>query len=261
MEILFIGDIVGKSGRDCILSFLPDFIEDNFIDFVIANGENVTHGKGLSKEHMIELLESGVDVITLGNHAFAKKDIFSFIDDYEEVIRPYNLHNIFPGKGSNIFVINNKKIRVTNMLGRVYVGMNVDNPFDCVKNIVENEEPSDIHIIDFHAEANGEKLALAWAFDGKVSAVLGTHTHIQTNDARILDNGTAYISDVGMCGPVNGILGCEKEGVIKRTWTGYPATFEVLVDNKVEFSAVILSIDDKTNKVTKITPIKKTLSL
>ena len=261
MEILFIGDIVGKPGRDLVLSLLPDLIDEYGLDFVIANGENVTHGKGLSKEHMLELLEAGVDAITLGNHAFAKKDIFTYIDDYEELIRPYNLHNAFPGRGTSIFDVNGKKIRVTNLLGRVYMGMNVENPFDCLKHIVDKEEKVDIHIVDFHAEATGEKLALGWAMDGLVSAVLGTHTHVQTSDARLLSNGTAYISDVGMCGPRNGILGCQKEGVIKKTWTGYPFTFEVLIDNDVTFSGVVLSIDDYTNKVTKITPIQKNILL
>lgn len=261
MEILFIGDIVGKPGRDVISSFLPDYIEENAFDLVIANGENVTHGKGLSKEHMLELLDGGIDVITLGNHAFAKKDTFSYIDDYEEVIRPYNLHKDFPGCGSNIFDVNGKKVRVTNMLGRVYLGMNVANPFDSLKEIIDEQEKADIHIVDFHAEATGEKLALAWAFDGLVSAVIGTHTHVATSDARLLSNGTAYQSDVGMCGPYNGILGCQKEGVIKRTWTGYPTAFEVLIDSEVIFNATILTIDDHTNKVVKITPVQKIFSL
>lgn len=261
MEILFIGDIVGRPGRECVYTILPDLIDEYGIDFVIANGENVTHGKGLSKEHMLEMLENGVDAITLGNHSFAKKDIFTYIDDYEEVIRPCNLHDVFPGRGTSVFEVEGKTIRVTNLLGRVYMGMNVENPFDSLKDIIENGEKTDIHIVDFHAEATGEKMALGWAMDGKVTAVLGTHTHIQTNDARILKDGTAYISDVGMCGPRNGILGCEKEGVIKKTWTGYPSTFEVLDEDETIFSAVVITLDDVTNKVRKITPIQKNINL
>ena len=261
MELLFIGDIVGKPGRDCIKAVLPDLIDTYDIDFVIANGENVTHGKGLSKEHMVELLENGVDVITLGNHAFAKKDIVNYIDDYDEVIRPYNLHSVFPGKGTNVYEIYDKKIRVTNLLGRVYMGNNVENPFDSLKHIVEKEEKCDIHIVDFHAEATGEKLSLAWAFDGLVTAILGTHTHVPTNDARLLSNGTAYQSDVGMCGPYNGILGSKREGVINRTWTGYPSVFEVQIEKEVIFCATLISIDNHTNKVTKIQPIQQILEL
>ena len=142
MEILFIGDIVGRPGRECVYTLLPDLIDEYGIDFVIANGENVTHGKGLSKEHMLEMLENGVDAITLGNHSFAKKDIFNYIDDYEEVIRPYNLHSVFPGRGTSVFEIEGKTIRVTNLLGRVYMGMNVENPFDSLNDIVENDSLS-----------------------------------------------------------------------------------------------------------------------
>ncbi len=259
MEIMFIGDIVGKPGREVIKTLLPSLIEEYLIDFVIANGENATHGKGLSKEHMLELLNSGVDVITLGNHAFAKKDTFEYINDYDEVIRPYNLHKCFPGKGTNVFDLYNKKIRVTNLLGRVYLSMNVSNPFDDLEQIIK-EDKSDIHIVDFHAEATGEKMALAKAFDGKITALLGTHTHVATMDTKILDNGTAYQSDVGMVGPYDGILGCECKGVIERTWKGLPATFDVEESGKKVFNATIISIDDKTNKVINIEPIQRILA-
>ncbi len=256
MNILFIGDIVGKPGRKAVCDSLQDLIEENEIDFVIANGENATHGKGLSKEHMLELIEAGVDVITLGNHAFAKKELFDYINDYEEVLRPLNLHSIFPGNGTGVYEFENKKIRVTNLLGRVFMSLEVDNPFDKLLEIVENDN-SDIHIVDFHAETTGEKQALAFAFDGKVTAVLGTHTHVPTADNRILPKGTAYQSDVGMVGPYNGILGADKEAVIKRTWTSYPSVFQVEDSPEVILSASILKINDYTNKVEKIERIKK----
>ncbi len=256
MKILFIGDIVGKIGRETVCNHLEEIINDYGIDFVIANGENATHGKGLSKEHMLNLLECGVDVITLGNHAFAKKDIMQFIDDYEELLRPYNLHDVFPGKGTNIFKFEDKEIRVTNLLGKVFMNMEVKNPFDCLEEIVNNDH-SDIHIIDFHAETTGEKMALANAFDGKVSAILGTHTHVATCDNRLLKLGTAYQSDVGMVGAIDSILGCKKEQVIKKTWTGYPCVFEVQDEGECIFSASLLEINDYTNKVTKIERISK----
>lgn len=256
MNILFIGDIVGKAGRNAVKNLISDIIEDNEIDFIIANAENATHGKGLIKEHMLELLECGIDVITLGNHAFAKKELFDYINDYDEVLRPANMHKVFPGKGSNVFNFENKKIRVTNLLGRVFMNMEVNNPFDTLESIV-SEDDSDIHIVDFHAETTGEKQALAYAFDGKVTAVLGTHTHVTTADNRILINGTAFQSDVGMVGPYNGILGSDKESVIKRTWTGYPCVFKVEESRKTIFSGTILHIDDYTNKVFNIERIQK----
>lgn len=256
MNILFIGDIVSKLGRNAILNHLAYIVQEHEIDFVIANAENATHGKGLSKEHMLELLSNGVDVITLGNHAFAKKEIFNYINDYDEVIRPMNLHSIFPGKGTNVYKFENKTIRVTNLLGRVFMNMEVDNPFDMLQNIIK-EDNSDIHIVDFHAETTGEKQALAFAFDGKVTAILGTHTHVQTADNRILPNGTAYQSDVGMVGPNNGILGAAKESVIKRTWTGFPSVFNVEDEGESIFCATLLKINDYTNKVEKIERIQK----
>lgn len=260
MNILFIGDIVGKQGRNFIASELEKIISDYEIDFVIANGENATHGKGLSKEHMLLLLEHGVDVITLGNHAFAKTEIFDYIDDYDEVLRPNNFHHIFPGKGTNVYTFENKTIRVTNLIGRAFMNMNsLGNPFDDLEKIVK-EDKSDIHIVDFHAESTGEKQSLAFAFDGKVTAVLGTHTHVVTADNRILPLGTAFQSDVGMVGPYYGILGADKDAVIKRTWTGYPSVFSVDKNKTTIFNGTILHINDYTNKVEKIERILKIIN-
>lgn len=256
MNILFIGDIVSKLGRDVVNYMIERLTNEYSIDFIIANGENATHGKGLSEAHFKELLDSGIDVVTLGNHYGAKKEIFNYIDSYECILRPYNLHKSIPGVGTNVYDCNGVFIRVTNLLGRAFMANNLDNPFDSLQEIV-NSDTSDIHIVDFHAEATGEKYSLAYAFDGKVSAVLGTHTHVQTRDYRILDNGTAYISDVGMCGPYNSILGTRKEEVIQRTWTGLPATFDVIEHDECLFSAVLLEFDDASNKCLSIKPIYK----
>ena len=261
MNILFIGDIVGKKGRKALEAFLPSFIEENSIDFVIANAENASHGKGLNREHMLDILSSGVDVITLGNHAFAKKELFTYIDDYQEVLRPANFHHIFPGKGSNIYVVNGKKIRVTNLIGRVFMPQGVENPFETLEKIIDEEEKADIHIVDFHAEATGEKEALAWDFDGKVSAILGTHTHVPTADLRLLPKGLAYQSDVGMVGPYNGILGSSRKEVILRTKTGYPSIFELEEDGPTIVCATLLVVDDHTNKVLKMKPIQQLLEI
>lgn len=259
MDILFIGDIVGKLGREVAAKVIESITSERPIDFIIANGENATHGKGLIESHFNFLIDSGVDVVTLGNHYAAKKEIFNYIDSYDNLLRPNNLHDSVPGVGTGLYECNGVKIRVTNLLGRVYMGDFVKNPFDDLQEILNNEERADIHIVDFHAEATGEKYALAYAFDGEVSAVLGTHTHVQTRDARILEKGTAYMSDVGMCGPYNGILGTRKEDVINKTWTGMPTLFNTVEDDDAIFSGVILSFDDGTNRCIGIEPIYKVI--
>lgn len=258
MKILFIGDIVGSMGRNIVGMMIDRITSEEPIDFIIANGENATHGKGLSEDHLNELFDVGIDVVTLGNHYANKKDIFNFLDSYEELLRPNNLHHSIPGTGSGVFNVNGVKIRVTNLLGRVYMALDVNNPFDDLDSICASDE-SDIHIVDFHAEATGEKYALAHAFDGKVSAVLGTHTHVQTRDARVLPNGTAYISDVGMCGPYDSILGVKKEDVVKRTWTSQPTPFNVQEEGEGIFSGVILTFNDATFKCERIQPIYEIL--
>ncbi len=246
MNILFIGDVVGKLGREAVKYFLNNNIDD--YDFVIANLENATHGKGLNRSHFLEMLSCGIDVVTLGNHYYAKKEIETYIDDYDNCLRPYNLHSSLFGRGSNVFNVNGLKVRVTNLIGRVYMNEANTNPFDDLEKICSNDD-SDIHIVDFHAEATGEKQSLAWAFDGKITALFGTHTHVQTNDLRKLKNGTLYISDVGMCGPYNGILGSSREAVIKKTWTGIPTLFEVQEDDEYIFSAVEFIIDEESKKI------------
>ena len=246
MNILFIGDVVGKPGRQAVQYFLENNQDD--YDFVIANLENASHGKGLNRNHFLQMMEAGVDVVTLGNHYYAKKEIETYIDDYDNCLRPHNLHSSLFGTGSNVFSYNGLNIRVTNLIGRVYMSEGANNPFDALNEIVNNDN-SDIHIVDFHAEATGEKQALAWAFDGKITALFGTHTHVQTNDLRKLKQGTVYISDVGMCGPYNGILGSSREAVIKKTWTNIPTIFEVQEDDEIVFSAVELIVDETSKKV------------
>lgn len=254
MNILFIGDIVGEVGRRVVYKEIERLTSQIPIDFIIANGENATHGKGLIESHFNELLDDGIDVVTLGNHYAAKKEIFSYIESYDSILRPNNLHHTIPGSGSEVFDCNGVRIRVTNLLGRVYMGQQVNNPFDNLQDVCALQD-FDIHIVDFHAEATGEKYALGYAFDGKVSAVLGTHTHVQTRDNRILPNGTAFISDVGMCGPYNSILGSKKEEVISRTWMGTPSVFTIEEKDDAIFCAVLMNFDDNTHKCRSIEPI------
>jgi len=229
---------------------LPYFVDKYKIDFVIANAENATHGKGLIHNHYQELVDAGIDVITLGNHYDSKNEIYRYIDRSDRLIRPINLLKEFPGEGSALFDIDGVTIRVTNVLGSAFMNIDVNSPYLATLQLLEEAEPSDIHIIDFHAEATGEKQSYAYAFDGVVSVVLGTHTHVQTNDARILPKGTAFISDVGMTGFYDGVLGFDKESVIRKNMYGEKSKFEPPEDGRGVLSAVVLDIDE-TNGLAK----------
>ena len=255
MKILFIGDIVGKIGRRMIKEKLPYFIKKYDVDFVIANGENVTHGKGLIRHHYEELIDAGVDVITLGNHYNSKTEITKYIDGADRLIRPLNLRNNFPGDGSAVYDVDGVLVRVTNLLGSVFMNEEVNSPYLALLELLETGEPSHIHIIDYHAEATGEKQSFGYALDGKVTAILGTHTHVQTNDAKVLEKGTAFISDVGMTGFNDGILGFEKDSVIKLIVYGEKSKFQVPDEGKGLFSAVVLDVDENTGLANSIIPI------
>lgn len=255
MKILFIGDIVGRIGRRMVKEKLPYFVNKYDIDFVIANGENVTHGKGLMRNHYQELVDAGVDVITLGNHYDSKNEIRRYIDRVDRLIRPLNLIHEYPGEGSATFDLDGIIIRVTNVMGAAFMDESVNSPYLATLELLNNEEPSNIHIIDFHAEATGEKKSYAYAFDGKVTAVLGTHTHVQTNDATILEKGTAYISDVGMTGLNDGVLGFEKDSVVRKLMYGENGKFAIPDDGKGLFSAVVIDADEVTGLARDIFPI------
>ena len=254
MKILFIGDVVGKVGRRMLKDYLGTYVEKYGIDFVIANGENVTHGKGLIQRHYQELLDAGVDCITLGNHYNSKNEINRYIDSADRLVRPLNLLNGFRGDGSVVYDLDGVSIRVTNLLGSAFMEEQVNNPYYAMLDLFE-EEPANIHIVDFHAEATGEKQSLGYVLDGKVSALLGTHTHVQTNDCRILPNGTAYISDVGMTGFNDGVLGFEKESVIRKNFYGEMVKFTPPEEGVGIFSAVVLDINEFDGKTRQIFPI------
>ena len=255
MKILFIGDIVGKVGRRMVKEKVPYFVNKYNIDFVIANGENATHGKGLIKHHYDELLSSGVDVITLGNHYDSKNEIRRYIDRVDRLIRPINLLNEYPGVGTEIYDLDGVTIRVTNLLGSAFMDENVNSPYLAMLNVLQDEEMANIHIVDFHAEATGEKQCLAYALDGKVSAVLGSHTHVQTCDAKILPNGTAFISDVGMTGFADGVLGDTVESVVPKIVYGEKSKFTPPDEGRGLFSAVVIDIDEQTGTANSIFPI------
>ena len=255
MKILFIGDIVGKIGRRIVKDKVSYFVNKYDIDFVIANGENATHGKGLIYNHYLELINSGIDVITLGNHYDSKNEIRKYIDRVDRLVRPANLLKPFPGEGSIIFDIDGINVRVTNILGTAFINEEVNNPYYSLLEILSEDVNVTIDIVDFHAEATAEKMSFARAFDGKVSAVLGTHTHVQTNDARILPHGTAFISDVGMCGEYDSVLGFETESVVNKTVYGKEQKFQINEQGKGLFSAVVIEVDDITGLAKNIFPI------
>ena len=245
----------GKVGRRMLKERIPYYVDKYNIDFVIANGENATHGKGLNRNHYFELLDAGVDVITLGNHYMSKSDILRYIDNVDRLVRPYNLLKEFPGEGSIIFDVNGISVRITNLLGSAFMDEEVNSPYYSALTIMSEEEPVTVHIVDFHAEATGEKQALAFALDGKVTAVLGTHTHVQTNDAHILPKGTAFISDVGMTGYADGVLGCTSETVVEKLIYGKQTKFQVPDEGRGIFSAVVIDVDDMTGLANQIFPI------
>lgn len=247
--------MVGRVGRRMLKERIPYYVEKYDIDFVIANGENASHGKGLTRNQYFELVDAGVDAVTLGNHYMSKSDILRYINQVDRLVRPYNLLKEFPGEGSVVFEVNDVSVRVTNILGSAFMNEEVNAPYYSILNLLAEEEPATIHIIDFHAEATGEKQSLAFALDGKVSAILGTHTHVQTNDAHVLPNGTAFISDVGMTGFADGVLGCTKETVVEKIIYGKQSKFQTPDEGRGVFSAVALDVDDISGLAKQIFPI------
>lgn len=250
MNVLFIGDIVGRPGQEYTKAILREHFRDKRLDLVIANGENSTNGRGLNHHAADYLYDAGVEIITLGNHAWDQRDLVEFIDDDERIVRPANYPEGTPGRGYTICRVGQQQVLIINVMGRTFLSQ-LDCPFRTVEGILQQHSNIKHVIVDMHAETTSEKLAMGWYFDGRVSAVLGTHTHVQTADERILPGGTGYISDVGMVGPRNGILGMDREAVIYRQRTHMPVRFEV-ADGPRQFSAVQLVVDNESGKVTEM---------
>lgn len=251
MKILFIGDVVGKSGRTAVKAILPELTARYEIDFIIANGENLAGGFGITEKVASEIFNAGIHVITTGNHVWDKKEALTYTAKESRVLRPLNYPPGVPGSGSVIQIVNGRKIAVMNVSGRVFMS-NMDCPFRTSENEIKRlREATDIIIVDFHGEATSEKLAYGYFVDGKVSAVVGTHTHVQTSDEKILKAGTAYITDVGMTGPADSIIGVEKEQVIERFLLQIPQRFEIARGPAI-FEAVIIDIDPDTGHASAI---------
>lgn len=257
MNILMIGDIVGKPGRTIIRELLHEIKQRLEVDFVIANAENAAGGNGITKKVFNELVDAGVEFFTMGNHVWDKKEIYDFIDKENKIIRPANYPVGAPGKGYRVITCSNgEKLGILNLSGRIFLPP-LDCPFKTASKLIKEIEQETANIIvDFHAEATSEKVALGWYLDGQVTAVVGTHTHIQTNDARILPQGTAYITDVGMTGPRDSVLGIKKEIVINKFLTQLPARFEV-ESGSSQLNAVLITIDRNTSKAKNILPIQE----
>lgn len=257
MNILFIGDIVGNPGREAIKILLPKIKKEEAIDFTVANAENAAGGAGLTPGVADELLEMGVDVLTTGDHIWDRKEILEVIDKEHRILRPLNYPEGAPGIGS--IVLNSKsgtKVGVINLVGRVFMQA-VECPFKTgIKEVNKIKEETPVVIVDIHAEATSEKLALCWYLDGLVTAICGTHTHIQTADERIFQKGTAYLTDLGMTGPFDSVLGRRPEQIIRRFITGLPTRFE-MADSNVQLQGAVINCDAKTGRANSIKRIQK----
>ncbi|SJZ48118.1 TIGR00282 family metallophosphoesterase [Mycoplasmopsis verecunda] len=248
INILFLGDIFGEPGVKTVEKYLPSLIKDFSVDFTIAQGENVTGRKGLDKNDYDRLSQAGVNAFTMGNHVWANSDIENFIDN-SNVIRPFNINLDYPGQGSKLFNVKNSTLRVTSIMGITFNELmspwketHANNFFDAMDDLIQNFPKTDFHFVDFHAETTSEKNVFALYLDGKVDAICGTHTHVQTNDARILPNGTCYVTDAGMTGPMNSAIGANFDEVYHKMRFDAHERFKVSTNN-TQLNGVLIKLD------------------
>jgi metallophosphoesterase (TIGR00282 family) len=267
VKLLFIGDIVGQPGRHAVRQLLPGLREQHALDFVIANGENSAGGSGITPKTAGEIFSAGVDVITGGDHLWDQKEVVELLAGEKRFLRPLNYPAGVPGRGSGVFALpgtgsgghGSISVAVLNLQGRTFMQPQLDNPFPLAADEVKRlREQTRIIFVDFHAEATSEKIALGRFLDGQVSAVVGTHTHVQTADEQIFPGGTAYLSDAGFTGPHESVLGREIEPVIKKFLTAMPQRFEVAKD-RVRLHGVVIEIDESTGKAVKIQRVSEAL--
>jgi len=247
LKIMLTGDVIGHPGRRAFREHTPKLREKYGIDIVIVNGENSAAGKGITRKALDELYQGGADIVTSGNHIWDKKDVLEFIDQEPFLLRPANYPGNPPGKGCCVYPFRAKNIGIMNLSGRAFMPA-LDCPFQKAEELLKEFGSScDVLLLDFHAEATSEKMAMGWYLDGRVNGVVGTHTHIQTADERILSKGTAYITDLGMVGPADSVLGVKPDIIIKKFMTARPVRFE-LADGPNVYSALVIEIDDNTNR-------------
>jgi len=260
MKILFLGDVVGRTGRNAISEHLPKLREDWKLDFIIVNGENATSGAGLSEDHAKLILEAGADCITLGDHAFDQRDMMSAINRHPRIIRPLNYGKGAPGRGAHIFEApNGKKVQVVQALGQVFMKRPFEDPFSLTETALKAAPLGGLvqaTIVDFHAEATSEKMAMGHWLDGRASLVVGTHTHVPTSDTMILSKGTAYQSDAGMCGDYNSVIGMDKEEPLRRFITGMGQGRFTPGKGEATLSGVYVETDDKTGLAQSVKAIR-----
>ena len=266
LKVLMFGDICGKIGRKAITKILPELKTKHSPDLTIANVENLAHGTGTTSKTLNEMISAGVDFFTSGDHAFDKKEIYEIFENPDSpLIRPANFPDEVgvPGKGEKLFEISTKKVLVINLVGRVFMKRQYDCPFKLADKILKKYENEDLAaiIVDFHAEATSEKIAMGIYLDGRVSAVLGTHTHIGTDDFKILPKKTAYVTDVGMVGAKNSVLGVDKKNILKNFLTQTPQVHEIPESGLCDVDAIYLEIDTKNGEAKKIKKIKKEVEI
>lgn len=259
MRLLFLGDLVGRSGRGAVTARLPSLIADNQIDFVVVNGENAAGGFGISEEILRNVLDAGADVVTTGNHAFDHREALAFADRQERFLRPVNFPVGAPGRGAGLYIARNgARVLVINAMGRVFMDQ-LDDPFAVIEREISAcplGEQADAIIIDFHAEATSEKQAMAHYLDGRVSLVVGTHTHVPTSDYHVMRAGTAYQSDVGMCGDYDSVIGMNHEEPLRRFLQKVPGERFTPADGPATIAGLAVEIDDATGFATAVAPLR-----
>jgi metallophosphoesterase (TIGR00282 family) len=257
LRILILGDIVGAPGRAIVSELLPEFRETRDIHLVIANGENGSGGRGLTRVNAMEILQSGVDVITLGDHCWDKKDIVEVLQKTEVVLRPANYPPAAPGKGYSVLSVQRQKVGIMVLQTRVFMAPITDCPFRTADAIVERlRAQTPVILAEVHGEATSEKVALGYYLDGKVSLIYGTHTHIPTDDLRTLEKGSAYITDIGMTGPVDGVIGMEPAEILHRFTTGVFSRFKVAAGRQTEMMGLLLEVNSDTGQPLRVEKIR-----
>jgi 2',3'-cyclic-nucleotide 2'-phosphodiesterase len=261
MKLLFLGDVMGKSGRTAIAERLPRLRADWGLDFVVVNGENASSGAGLTPEHARLILAAGADCVTLGDHAFDQKDMIAFIEQEPRVLRPLNFSKVAPGRGARVFeATQGRKVLVAQVLGQVFMKRPFDDPFSAVETVLKTHPLGgavQAAILDVHAEATSEKMAMGHWADGQASLVVGTHTHVPTGDAMILDKGTAYLTDAGMCGDYNSVIGMEKLEPLRRFITGMSSGRFEPASGEATLSGVYVETDDKTGRALRVAMVRQ----
>ncbi len=252
LRILFLGDVVGEPGRTAVITRLPELKQEFALDFIVINGENAAGGRGITPKITIDLLRAGVSVITTGDHIWDQKEVIPFIATEPRLLRPINYPQGAPGAGAIVLETTKGKVGVINVQARTFMQPILDNPFPAIENAVaQMRTETNIIFVDAHGETTSEKIALARFLDGKVSAVIGTHTHVQTADEQIFPGGTAFLCDAGMCGPVNSILGRTVEPIVRRFASNLPAIFPV-ADGEVRLRGALIDVDEKTGRAMRI---------